>query len=66
MKTRIITSVVFLAILSLGLASCKTTKIYRRYPSRTSTGHLPPGQEKKLHDDQSAKKYAPGQRKKHD
>lgn len=64
MKTRIITSVVLLALVSLGLGACKTTKIYRKYPSRSATHRLPPGQEKKLHGDQSAKKYAPGQQKK--
>ena len=45
------------------LASCKTTKIYRK-PNSRSTSHIPPGHAKKMYGDKSAKKYAPGQKKK--
>ena len=34
------------------------------YPVQTNGGNLPPGQAKKIYGDQSAKAYAPGQRKK--
>jgi hypothetical protein len=35
------------------------------YPVQTNGGNLPPGQAKKIYGDQSAKAYAPGQRKKY-
>src|SRR6187397_599363 len=35
------------------------------YPVQTNGGNLPPGQAKKIYGDQSAKSYAPGQRKKY-
>ena len=35
------------------------------YPIQTNGGNLPPGQAKKIYGDQSAKAYAPGQRKKY-
>jgi len=40
-------------------------KKYKKYPKYDNHRSLPPGQHKKVHGDKSAKKYAPGQQKKH-
>ena len=44
-------------IIAVSATSCYTSS---RYPH----GHLPPGKAKKIYGDKSAKRYAPGQRKK--
>ena len=44
-------------IITLSISSCYTSG---RYPH----GHLPPGKAKKVYGDKSAKRYAPGQKKK--
>lgn len=46
------------AIITLSVSSCYTNS---RYPH----GHLPPGKAKKVYGDKSAKRHAPGQKKKH-
>jgi hypothetical protein len=66
MKTTLIRIAFICLLASPILTSCKTTKVYKVYrrPHSKSTSHVPPGQAKKIHGDQSAKKYAPGQQKK--
>jgi hypothetical protein len=54
-------------VMSIGFTSCT---VHTHHPHRHRTvivkeKRIPPGQHKKMHGDQSAKKYAPGQRKKH-
>lgn len=65
-------AVILLGLLSFA-ASCRSTRTYPSYPSRderpvvvvNESHRLPPGQEKKIYGDRSAKNYAPGQRKKY-
>ncbi|MBD1428921.1 quinol oxidase subunit 4 [Sphingobacterium litopenaei] len=45
------------AIIALSVTSCYTN-------GRHAHGHLPPGQAKKIYGDKSAKRHAPGQKKK--
>jgi hypothetical protein len=71
MKTNVFTPAVVLLLVVLITASCRSSRPSTGggYPNGKSGqvykgGHLPPGQAKKLYGDKSAKKYAPGQRKK--
>lgn len=61
-----------LALAVLVAGSCRSRKATVKAPTgifhskpRQSTHRLPPGQAKKINGDKSAKKYAPGQQKKH-
>lgn len=45
-----------------GVIGCSVTSCYTS--SRHPHGHLPPGKAKKLYGDKSAKRHAPGQKKK--
>ena len=72
MKTKNQILILFLisAFLILG-NSCTMVRPGYHYPSRTviihtnPTGKVPPGHMKKMTGEKSAKKYAPGQQKKH-
>lgn len=55
MKREII--LILIALFTLSLSSC--------YVHKHPHGHIPPGQAKKIHGEKSAKRYAPGQQKKH-
>lgn len=61
MSSKIIKLFIVIFVFSLG-TSCSSTFISTR--KSTSTKNLPPGQAKKITGDQSAKKHAPGQKKK--
>lgn len=51
-------TLVLVAVFALTVTSCYTSG---RYPH----GQLPPGKAKKVYGDKSAKRHAPGQKKKH-
>ena len=51
-------TLVLVAVFTLTVTSCYTSG---RYPH----GHLPPGKAKKVYGEKSAKRHAPGQKKKH-
>ena len=55
-------ALLFSLFIVIGISACKTNKVLvlKRHPHG-----MPPGHAKKIAGDQSAKKYAPGQRKKH-
>lgn len=58
-------SILILAIALTTTFGCTTVKHPYPYPSsKTKIKTLPPGQMKKVSGEKSAKKYAPGQRKK--
>ena len=58
-------SSVTLLLISLVAFSCKTTLVhYPTHPRQVATKPLPPGQAKKVYGHQSARAFAPGQRKK--
>jgi len=72
MKTK--NQILFLFLVSTFLIigiSCTMVRPGYNYPSRTviiktnPNGKIPPGQMKKMTGEKSAKKYAPGQNKKH-
>ena len=77
MKTKIFTpAALLLSIVLIGTACRSSRNTGGTYPGGGSTSgksypgdpnptNLPPGQAKKIYGDKSAKKYAPGQRKKH-
>ena len=48
-----------------GNSTTTTETSINTYPAQTNSGNLPPGQAKKIYGSQSAKAYAPGQRKKY-
>ncbi|MGN0003862.1 MAG: quinol oxidase subunit 4 [Sphingobacterium composti] len=50
-------TIVLVALMTFFVSSCYT---HGRHPH----GHLPPGKAKKVYGDKSAKKHAPGQKKK--
>jgi len=73
MKTIRVIQMFMIAALAVSVISCRSSKskngsvvVAGKRPASThsSTGHLPPGQAKKLNGDKSAKAYAPGQQKK--
>ena len=73
MKTIRVLQMFLIAALAVSVISCRSSKskdgsivISGKRPAsaHASTGHLPPGQAKKLNGDKSAKAYAPGQQKK--
>jgi hypothetical protein len=49
-------------LVAISFSACKTTNVYviKKHPHG-----MPPGQAKKISGDKSAKKHAPGQKKKH-
>lgn len=51
-------------ILLLAFSATLTSCVVHRNTHHTERRNLPPGQEKKLRGDRSAKRYAPGQQKK--
>jgi hypothetical protein len=76
MKTNVFTPAVLLVVVMLALTACRSSRnTGGKYPDGNTSGrsypdydpnpnNLPPGQAKKIYGDKSAKKYAPGQRKK--
>ncbi len=63
MKTKSILLLLVATILSF--SSCKTIFVGHHQTVKTNAnGDIPPGQEKKLTGEKSAKEYAPGQQKK--
>jgi hypothetical protein len=61
MKSKFIKVFIVVFMFSIG-SSCSTT--FSSTKKSTSVKNLPPGQAKKITGDQSAKKHAPGQKKK--
>lgn len=76
MKTNVFTPAVLFLTVILAVTACRSSRnTGSKYPDGNTSGrsypgydpnpnNLPPGQAKKLYGDKSAKKYAPGQRKK--
>ncbi|MDQ3289974.1 MAG: hypothetical protein M3Q05_01660 [Bacteroidota bacterium] len=52
----------FIILISLVVVSCKTTIVHTPHPAEPRS--LPPGHAKKVYGHQSARAFAPGQRKK--
>jgi hypothetical protein len=67
MKTKFIGIAFICLIAGAALTSCRHSRVvvYKKKPGVGNSSKLPPGQAKKINGDQSAKKYAPGQQKKH-
>ena len=79
MKTNVFTPTVLLLTVMLAVTACRSSRnTGSKYPDGNTSGrsypggvydpnpnNLPPGQAKKIYGDKSAKRYAPGQRKKH-
>lgn len=76
MKTSVFTPAVLLITVVLAVTACRSSRnTGSKYPDGNTSGksypgydpnpqNLPPGQAKKIYGDKSAKRYAPGQRKK--
>ncbi len=65
MKTNFLLLTLAALFLLIGTSCSRTKKVTVVRPVTVKTKTLPPGQAKKVTGSQSAKPYAPGQRKKH-
>lgn len=63
MRIKLILVLLVVVMTGITASSCRSTRVYPK-PGVGNSG-LPPGQAKKIYGDKSAKKYAPGQQKKH-